>query len=97
MGGHAQVAESGIDGLERARQFQPDIIFIDIGMPGMDGYETCRRLRSQSCTHRPYLAALTGWGQDRDRRRAIDAGFDVHLTKPADLNVLQTLLSGERQ
>ncbi len=97
MGGHAQVAESGIDGLERARQFQPDVIFVDIGMPGMDGYETCRRLRSQSCTHRPYLAALTGWGQDRDRRRAIDAGFDVHLTKPADLNVLQALLSGERQ
>ena len=97
MGGHAQVAESGIDGLESARQFQPDIIFIDIGMPGMDGYETCRRLRLQSCARRPYLAALTGWGQDRDRRRAIDAGFDVHLTKPADLNVLQALLSGEHQ
>lgn len=95
LGGDAQVAESGMDGLERARQFQPDIIFIDIGMPGMDGYETCRRLRSQSCAHRPYLAALTGWGQDRDRRRAMDAGFDVHLTKPADPHVLESLLAGE--
>jgi PAS domain S-box-containing protein len=94
LGGDAQTADSGAEGLERARQFQPDIVFIDIGMPGMDGYETCRHLREQASVHRPFLAALTGWGQDRDRRRAMEAGFDLHLTKPADPQVLQALLAG---
>ena len=66
---------------------------IDIGMPGMDGYETCRRLRTQPSAANAFIVALTGWGQDRDKQRAVDAGFDAHLTKPADPQDIERVLA----
>jgi signal transduction histidine kinase/PAS domain-containing protein/ActR/RegA family two-component response regulator len=93
LGGQCRVAYDGESGLTHVREFQPDIVILDIGMPGIDGYETCRRIRAE---FGPQLlvVALTGWGQDRDKRKAWRAGFDVHLTKPADPIALETLLSG---
>ena len=92
LGGHAEAAHSGGAGLDYASTFQPDAILLDIGMPDMDGYETCRRLR-QSFGRRVFIIALTGWGQPQDRQRALDEGFDAHLTKPADPVELATLLA----
>ncbi|MHC5541498.1 response regulator, partial [Singulisphaera rosea] len=70
-------------------------ILLDIGMPGMDGYEVARRIRSrdEKTNPEPLLVALTGWGQDEDRRKSKEAGFDLHLVKPVDPDVLQSLLA----
>lgn len=73
--------------------FRPDIVFLDIGMPRMDGYEACRRIRESPSGHEMVLVALTGWGQDRDRRRSAEAGFDRHMTKPADPESVLSMLS----
>ena len=75
------------------KTYTPDVVFLDIGMPGMDGYEVARRLRQQPGLEQVVLTALTGWGQQEDRRRTAEAGFDHHLVKPINLNALQTLLS----
>jgi CheY-like chemotaxis protein len=68
------------------------VVLLDIGMPGMDGYEVARRIRAQSPGPRPTIVALTGWGQEDDRREAREAGFDHHLVKPAELGALKALL-----
>jgi CheY-like chemotaxis protein len=68
---------------------------MDIGMPGMDGYETARRIREQPGLSKIVLAALTGWGQQEDRRRTAEAGFDHHLVKPPEPQLLECLLAGE--
>jgi DNA-binding response OmpR family regulator len=75
-----------------ADEFRPQVALLDIGMPRMDGYETARVLR-QSHGGDIVLIALTGWGQDEDKARALDAGFDHHLTKPADPDVLHRLIA----
>lgn len=83
--GHSvRVAHDAHAAIEAARQFAPDAAVLDIGLPGTDGYELARRLRADTRTAGTRLVALTGWGQDGDRSRAADAGFDAHLTKPAD-------------
>jgi CheY-like chemotaxis protein len=69
------------------------MVLLDIGMPGMDGYEVARRLRALPRGARAALVALTGWGQDEDRRRVREAGFDHHLVKPADFGALQSLIA----
>jgi CheY-like chemotaxis protein len=93
--GHdVRVAEDGIGAVEVARAFEPDIAFLDIGMPRMDGYEAARRIRALG--RRIMLVALTGWGQDEDKLRSREAGFDHHLTKPPDREVLERLISGCR-
>jgi CheY-like chemotaxis protein len=69
------------------------VVLLDIGLPGMDGYEVARRIRSDFPERQPALVALTGWGQDADRRKARDAGFDQHLIKPAEIGALQALLT----
>jgi PAS domain S-box-containing protein len=92
IGGEAETAGNGLDGLQRASTFAPDVIFLDIGMPAMDGYETCRRIRREPFGEGALIVALTGWGQERDKRRAEEAGFDAHLTKPADPLDIQRLL-----
>jgi PAS domain S-box-containing protein len=75
----------------------PDAVLLDIGLPGIDGYEVCQRIRSMAISRQPVVIALTGWGQDRDRNRAAEAGFDGHLTKPAEpgrvIALLQELLA----
>jgi signal transduction histidine kinase/ActR/RegA family two-component response regulator/putative methionine-R-sulfoxide reductase with GAF domain len=91
----ASVAHSGQDALKAFGAQRPTTVLLDIGMPGMDGYEVARRLRALSppTPGRLRLVALTGYGQDEDRRRARDAGFDHHFTKPVDLEVLRKLLT----
>lgn len=93
IGGAAQTAHNGEDGLRLASEFRPEVVLLDIGMPGIDGYETCRRLRAGIAQHDTSIVAVTGWGQEHDRARAFASGFDAHLTKPADLSVLERLLA----
>jgi CheY-like chemotaxis protein len=68
------------------------VVLLDIGMPKLNGYDTCRRIRAEPWGNRMVLIALTGWGQEQDRRRTEDAGFDAHVVKPVDWNALLTLL-----
>jgi PAS domain S-box-containing protein len=93
LGATVQAAPDGPRALEACAAWQPEVVLLDIGMPGMDGYEVARQLRSQHQQVRPVLVALTGWGQDEDRRRAREAGFDHHLVKPADVRQLSELLA----
>ena len=78
------VAHDGASALTLAGQVTADVVLLDIGMPGMDGYEVCRRLRAMASYRSARIAAVTGWGTARDRQRTAEAGFDVHLTKPAE-------------
>jgi CheY-like chemotaxis protein/two-component sensor histidine kinase len=95
LGGHdVRVAYDGPAALAAAREFGPQVAFLDIGMPGMDGYEVARRLQAEAAARRPVLVALTGWGQAEDRRRTTEAGFDLHLVKPADLADVNAILAG---
>jgi PAS domain S-box-containing protein len=93
MGGESMTAHSGEAGVRAAETFRPEVILLDIGMPGMDGYETCRQLRASCFGRAAFIAALTGWGQEQDRQRALAEGFDAHLTKPADPRALVALLA----
>ncbi len=92
--GHAvRTSHDGLSGLKAARSYRPQVVFLDIGLPGLDGYEVARRLRGEFGAEMR-LVAMTGYGQEDDRRRAQEAGFDAHLVKPADPAVLQHLLNG---
>lgn len=82
----------GLSALEQAQEFAPEVVLLDIGMPGMDGYEVARRLRNEGGLHQALLVALTGWGQEEDRRRSAEAGFDHHLVKPVEPKRLRELL-----
>ena len=92
MGHQVRVAADGVQALSIAREFAPQIALLDIGMPRMDGYEAARQIRAL-LGRDVVLVALTGWGQEDDQRRARDAGFDRHLTKPADPDVLEEIIS----
>lgn len=87
------LAHDGPEALRQAERFQPDVVFLDIGMPTLDGLETARLIRQQPWGRQIVLVALTGWGQLEDRRRSRDAGFNHHLVKPADPLVVDELLS----
>jgi CheY-like chemotaxis protein len=80
-----------------AQTFRPEVGLVDIGMPDMNGYEVARALRHEQWGTDIFLIALTGWGQEGDRQQALDAGFDRHLTKPIDPEILETFLSDARQ
>ncbi|MDI3287148.1 GAF domain-containing protein [Polyangium sp. 15x6] len=91
--GHTtEVAHTGPSALVAARAFEPDVVFLDIGLPGMTGYEVAQRLRAEDELGRVVLVALTGWGTEEDRRQAREAGFDYHLTKPVDLQEVQRIV-----
>jgi PAS domain S-box-containing protein len=92
-GHEPRTAHSGPDALAAAGEFRPDLVLLDIGLPGMDGYAIARALRGEPWGRGLRLVALTGYGQDDDRRRALEAGFDQHLTKPAGPEVLLRLLA----
>ncbi len=94
-GHHVEVASDGESGAELALRSRPNVAFVDISMPEMDGYEVARRLRLQLSSAELRLVAMTGFGQETDKRRAFDAGFDVHIVKPASLDALQKALSFE--
>ncbi len=96
-GHQVHIAYDGVTALEIAREHRPEVILLDIGMPGMSGYEVARRLRQQPELHGTLLIALTGWGQEADRQRACEAGFDHHLVKPVDLAALEALLRRDTQ
>jgi signal transduction histidine kinase/DNA-binding response OmpR family regulator len=89
LGHEVRVAYNGPDGVQAAQEFVPDIVLCDIGLPGLDGYGVARALRLHPTTSRVRLLALTGYGSEEDQRRTRLAGFDVHLTKPADPEELQ--------
>ena len=93
LDGHqVRVAHDGHQALALAGELAPQAVLLDIGLPGMDGYEVARRLRESAATRAALLVALTGYGQEEDRRRSLDAGFDHHLVKPVDLDTLRRLL-----
>jgi signal transduction histidine kinase/CheY-like chemotaxis protein len=97
LSGHeVREAADGPTGIELALRLQPDVVLIDIGLPGLDGYDVARRIRSAPHGHRMVLAAVTGYGQPEDRRRAEEAGFDAHLVKPVDPDQLTELLATRR-
>jgi CheY-like chemotaxis protein len=96
MGHDIRTAHDGPQALKAAEEFLPEIVLLDIGLPGMNGYEVCRKLREQPWGRAATVVALTGWGQAEDQRQASDAGFDRHLVKPVEESVLLKLLSEPR-
>jgi CheY-like chemotaxis protein len=97
VAGHdVQVCHDGRDALTAAAAFQPEVVLLDIGLPGMDGYEVARQLRERAETERVLIVALTGYGQEEDVRRSMEAGFDHHFVKPADLTALSALFASVR-
>ena len=91
--GHAvETASDGLAALESVTRREPDVVLSDLGLPGMDGYELARRLRQRPGLQDAVLVALSGYGREEDKCRALDAGFDHHLVKPPDLDVLAELL-----
>ena len=93
MGHETRTASDGLEALEVVDEFHPDVALLDIGMPKLNGYETARRLRQDRCGREILLVALSGWGQDADRVKSSNAGFDVHLVKPVDIAEIQRLLA----
>jgi CheY-like chemotaxis protein len=93
LGHQARAVYDGRTGLAVAHGERPDVMFVDIGMPGMTGYELARRVRSDAALAHIRLVALTGYGRAEDRARVIEAGFDVHLTKPVTDARLEAILS----
>jgi len=97
MSGHeTRTANDGLEAIEIAEHFQPDVVLLDIGMPKLNGYETARRLRQKARGDQLLLIALTGWGQESDRIRSRAAGFDSHLIKPVDVAQIERLLAEKR-
>jgi CheY-like chemotaxis protein len=88
-----RTAHDGLSGLKAVRSYYPHVVLLDIGLPGLDGYEIARQIRSEFGPALR-LVAVTGYGQEEDRRRALAAGFDAHLVKPADLDALERVLAG---
>jgi CheY-like chemotaxis protein len=93
LDGHeVRTAYDGMEALKIAEQFAPQIALLDIGMPHLDGYQTARRIRDQAWGSSILLVALTGWGQEQDRRQATEAGFNYHLVKPGDPQTIGALI-----
>ena len=95
--GHVvETAHDGFSALEKAESFSPDVVFLDLGMPGMNGFDAGRRLREAERGKPILIAALSGWGQTRDRERTQEAGFDAHLVKPPKMKEIDELLDNAR-
>lgn len=86
-------AADGAEALDAFDRMRPEIVLLDIGLPDIDGYEVARRIRSRQGLQKTVLIALTGWGQEQDKKRAAQAGFDEHLTKPVNLDLLRMLMN----
>jgi CheY-like chemotaxis protein len=96
LGADVEVVLDGPSALERMQTFRPGVVLLDIGMPNMDGYEVASRIRRDADFSDVVLIALTGWGQQQDRRRSAEAGFNHHLVKPADIGAIESLLALKR-
>jgi len=92
LGYSAKVAYNGPDALEMAKNYEADTALVDIGMPGMNGFEVASRLRGLPNGSRMFIAAVTGYGHEEDKGRTLNAGFDCHLVKPVDLQTLEDLI-----
>lgn len=91
--GHdTRTAHNGHDAVNEARAFLPEVVFLDIGLPGKDGYDVARELRAEPGLREAVLVALTGWGTEEDLRKSKEAGFDHHLVKPVPPEVIETML-----
>jgi CheY-like chemotaxis protein len=93
LGADVRVVHDGESALQAFETFRPRVTLLDLGMPGMDGYEVARRIRARPDAEGTALIALTGWGQERDRRRTAEAGFDCHLIKPVDIKTVAAALA----
>ena len=93
IGHDVRVAHTGPDGVQAAREHRPEVVLLDIGLPGMDGYEVAAALRRDESTREALIIAVSGYGQDQDRARSKEAGFDHHLIKPVDYDLLLALLA----
>jgi CheY-like chemotaxis protein len=94
LSGHeVRTAHDGLEAVNAAASFLPDVVLLDIGLPGLNGYEAARRIRALPSGRTLKLVALTGWGQERDRQQSTESGFDVHLVKPVDHGVLLKLIT----
>ena len=96
MGMDARTAYNGADALELLPSYRPHAAVLDLGMPGMDGYELARRMRAAASHAQLLIAAMTGYGNERDRERTAASGFDMHLVKPVEFTALQTLAESAR-
>lgn len=96
-GFQVRVAHDGQEALGIAREFKPEVVLLDIGLPGMNGFEVAHGLRSQPESHDALLIALTGYGEPESRARSAQAGFDFHMVKPADVNLLLTMLANPQE
>ena len=96
IGHDTNIAYDGMEALEAAKSFQPDMVLLDIGLPKLNGYDACRKIRQEPWGKRMVVIALTGWGQDGDRGKSEAAGFDGHLVKPVDHTTLTTMLEESR-
>jgi signal transduction histidine kinase len=94
IGHEYETVHDGQHAFDAAKRYRPDVVLLDIGLPGMDGYEVCRALRKDPQFEKTVIIAQTGWGQDRDKDLALEAGFDLHLTKPVPLERLEEVLNG---
>lgn len=96
VGHEVRTAYDGVEGVEAAERYRPEIILLDIGMPKLNGHDACRRIRAQKWSENMVLIALTGWGQEEDRRLTAEAGFDAHMVKPIDPTMLTELTASLR-
>jgi CheY-like chemotaxis protein/two-component sensor histidine kinase len=93
FGNEVSTAHDGLEAVGAAASFKPEVVLLDIGLPGLNGYDVARRIRQQDGGEDILLVALTGWGQEDDRRRSLEAGFDYHMTKPIEFDALKKLLA----
>jgi CheY-like chemotaxis protein len=93
LGHDVRTGFDGVQALDLAGEFHPDLVLLDLGMPRMDGYEACRKLREQPWGAEAVVVAVTGWGRDDDRRKTQLAGFDQHLVKPVAPDAIVNILS----
>jgi CheY-like chemotaxis protein len=94
LGGHTTaIAHDGMEALKVAAEIKPDVVLLDLGLPGVNGYEVARTIRRQPEFGTPFLVAVTGWNAPEERLRTKEAGFDEHLTKPVDISMIELLLS----
>ena len=94
MGHETRTACDGIEAVEVAEEMKPEVILLDIGLPRMNGYDAARKIRALPGGGAIFMIALTGWGQDEDRRRSAESGFNLHMVKPVDPVAIENLLAG---